>query len=229
MNFLEFITGNLGHTLPLLIVGGAAIAITIERSQALFMIYPMKDEQKRSFLGKLTELILANKLNEASQLCEQYPHKPLAQMVKAAIARAHLSEEVIHHGIQYSVGESNQMINKRTSFLATIANVATLLGLFGTILGLIHSFEAVAHADPQQKSALLSAGIATAMNATMLGLGIAIPSMIAFSMLVNKSNRIVADLENSSVRVLELLKQRYLVAAEEAERDTAPTRERKAA
>lgn len=228
MNFFDFIIGNLGHTLPLLIVGGAAIAITIERAQALYRVYPMADATKQGFLAKLTELILSNKLDEASRLCEQHPHKPLAQMVKAAVARAHLSEEVIHHGIQYSVGESNQMITKRTSYLATIANVATLLGLFGTILGLIHSFEAVAHADPQQKSALLSAGIATAMNATMMGLGIAIPSMIAFSMLVNKANRIIADLENSSVRVLELLKQRYLVAAEEHEgRDTS--RERKAA
>jgi biopolymer transport protein ExbB/TolQ len=93
--------------------------------------------------------------------------------------------------------------------LATIANVATLLGLFGTIAGLVQSFEAVGHADAQQKSALLSAGIATAMNATMLGLGVAIPCMIAFSFLMNRSNRLVADLEESSVQITDALKQRF--------------------
>lgn len=90
-----------------------------------------------------------------------------------------------------------------------IANVATLLGLLGTILGLIQSFEAVGNASAQQRSALLAAGISTAMNATMLGLAVAIPCMVAFSLLVNKSNKLNAEVERAAVRVMEMIKQRY--------------------
>jgi hypothetical protein len=100
--------------------------------------------------------------------------------------------------------------------VATIANVATLLGLLGTIAGLIHSFEAVGHADAQQKAALLAAGISTAMNATMLGLGVAIPCMVAFSFLVNRQNQLIGDVDQSAVQILDILKQRYYAAENEA-------------
>jgi biopolymer transport protein ExbB len=94
-------------------------------------------------------------------------------------------------------------VQKRTVFLATIANVATLLGLFGTIAGLIQAFEAVGAADAQQKSALLAQGISTAMNATMLGLAVAIPCMIAFSFLMNRTNQLTGDIEQSAIRALD--------------------------
>ena len=68
------------------------------------------------------------------------------------------------------------------------------------------------HADAQQKSALLSAGIATAMNATMMGLAVAIPAMVAFSILVNRSNQLIATMETSSIKTLDLLKQRFYAA-----------------
>jgi biopolymer transport protein ExbB/TolQ len=125
------------------------------------------------------------------------------------LLRAHQPESLIENSLEIAIHEAQQSIQKRTAFLSTIANVATLLGLFGTIAGLIHSFEAVGQADPQQKSALLAAGISTAMNATMMGLAVAIPCMVAFSFLMNQSNRIVAEVEQSAVRILDLLKQRF--------------------
>jgi biopolymer transport protein ExbB/TolQ len=136
----------------------------------------------------------------------------VAQIVKQALLRAHQPETLIEHGLQLAVGTATQKIQKRTTFLATIANVATLLGLFGTIAGLIHSFEAVGHADPQQKSALLAAGISQAMNATMMGLAVAIPCMVAFSFLMNRSNKLVADIEHAAIHSLDMLKQRYYSA-----------------
>jgi len=146
---------------------------------------------------------------EAARLCDKYRRKPVANVVKAALQRAHLPEGLIRDGIQLSLQNCTRAILKRTSFLATIANVSTLLGLFGTVAGLIQSFQAVAHADAQQKSALLSAGIATAMNATMLGLGIAIPCMIVFSLFTNRTNSLIADLESAAVRTHDILKQRF--------------------
>ncbi|MEO5970261.1 MAG: MotA/TolQ/ExbB proton channel family protein [Bdellovibrionia bacterium] len=210
MSFFEFIKDNLSHTLPILLAGAFGIAIVIERVVALYNIYPLRDSD--GFFERISQLVMAGKLQDASKECDKYKDKPLAKIVKTGISRSHLPESVIEDGLHIAVSDATQIIIKRTSFLATIANVATLLGLFGTILGLIHSFEAVGHADAQQKSALLSAGIATAMNATMMGLAVAIPAMIAFSLLVNRSNQLIAEMETSSVKTLDLLKQRFYAA-----------------
>ncbi len=186
-NFFDFLRTSFWHVLPILLAGGFALAIILERSRALFSVYPIKNME--GFFERLHDLVMMGKLGEAIGMCDKHPEKPVAKVTKQALLRAHQPEALIEHGLQITVGEVTQAIQKRTSFLATIANVATLLGLFGTIAGLIHSFEAVGHADAQQKAALLAAGISQAMNATMLGLGVAIPCMIAFSFLINRSNR----------------------------------------
>lgn len=206
MNFFEFLKNNLSHALPILICGAIAIAIIAERLKALYQTYPIANPHE--FYAKIAELVMGAKVQEAVSLCEKYPEKPVALVMKSALKRAHLPENLIEDGVRLAVSECTQSVLKRTSFLATIANVATLLGLFGTIAGLIHSFEAVGHADAQQKSALLSAGIATAMNATMLGLAVAIPCMVAFSFLISRSNRLISEIEDSSVRIGDILKQR---------------------
>ena len=98
--------------------------------------------------------------------------------------------------------------------LSMLANVATLLGLIGTILGLIQSFEAVGSADAQQRSALLAQGISVAMNHTLWGLSIAVPCMVFFSFLMNRTNRLKAELDRAVVRTLDILKQRSVIAAD---------------
>ncbi|MCM2322934.1 MAG: MotA/TolQ/ExbB proton channel family protein [Oligoflexia bacterium] len=210
MGMFEFLRTNFWHVAPLLAAAAIAIAITAERSKALFSSYPIKDAE--AFFDKINELVMAGKLADAIALCDRYPTKPAAKVVKQGLLRAHQPEGLIEHGLQLSVGDATQMIQRRTGFLATIANVATLMGLFGTIAGLIQSFQAVGHADAQQKSAILAAGISTAMNATMMGLAIAIPCMVAFSFLMNRSNRLVSELEQSAIRTLDVLKQRYYSA-----------------
>lgn len=219
MTFFEFLSNNLGHVLPILIAGAIGLAITLERLHALFKSYPVRDLD--GFFNHISNSVMNGKIQDAIRFCDQYSKSQVATVVKTALTRAHMPESVIEDGLHIAVSNATQAIQKRTSFLATIANVATLLGLFGTILGLIHSFEAVGHADAQQKSALLSAGIATAMNATMLGLGVAIPCMIAFSFLVNRANRLIAETETASIRILDILKQRFYAA------DTIAHEERK--
>lgn len=207
MSIFEFIRDNWAHVMPILIAGAIGVAIMVERYKALFVQYPM--DNMNTFVEKVSELVSKGKVAEAVSLCDQYPTKPAAQIVKTGLLRSHLPDDSIEQGLAMKLGEASRSIGRRTSFLATIANVATLLGLIGTIAGLIHSFEAVGHADAQQKSALLSAGIATAMNATMMGLGVAIPCMVAFSVLVNRANKIIGDLEDASLKTVDLLKLRY--------------------
>ena len=197
---------NIGHVAPILIAGVIGIAIVAERSKALFQTYPLLGRQK--FYNRLRELVMADKIQEAITLCDQYPNKPAAIIAKEGLLRAHLPEEMVSDGLNLVMGEWVENVSKRTGFLSMIANVATLLGLFGTIAGLIQSFEAVGFADPQQKSAILAAGISTAMNATMMGLGVAIPAMVAFSFLMNKSNRLIGELDQCVLSTLDIIRQR---------------------
>ena len=93
-----------------------------------------------------------------------------------------------------------------------LANVATLLGLFGTIAGLVTSFQAIGTSDAQERAELLAIGISQAMYATMLGLGVAIPCMVGFSFLMNKTNKLLSEVETSAVQILDIIKQRYFAA-----------------
>lgn len=203
---IDFIVGNIAHVAPILVAGIVGVAIVGERFKALFKTLPLQGHRK--FFDRIRELVLSDKMQEAIALCDQYPKKAIPQVVKEGLVRAHLPEEMIQDGLNLAVGDWAEAISKRVGFLSMIANVATLLGLFGTIAGLIQSFEAVGFADPQQKSAILAAGISTAMNATMMGLGVAIPAMVAFSFLMNRSNTLVGELDQSVLATLDIIRQR---------------------
>lgn len=207
----KFIRENFVHVAPILLVGMVGIAITIDRFRALFFVYPLSATS--SFFETVQMLVLSDRLSEAIVVCDQYGQKPVAKIVRAGLMRAHQPEEMVEHGLELAVSEASDRIRARTGFLSTIANVSTLLGLLGTILGLVQSFEAVGSANAQARSALLAAGISTAMNATLLGLGVAIPCMIAYSYLINRTNRLNAELNRAAVRVLDLLKQRFFESA----------------
>lgn len=207
MSVLEFLKNNFFHVAPILLAGILAAAILVERYKTLFVTLSMKNPNE--FLEKVNHLTLNGKVNEAIALCDQFQTIPMALLVKSALTRAHSPEEVIQSGIEISFSESAEKIQRRTSYLATVANVSTLLGLLGTIAGLIHSFEAVGHADAQQKAALLADGISTAMNATMLGLAVAIPCMIGFSFLTNRSNMLVKQLENAGLQIMDSIRRSY--------------------
>ena len=101
--------------------------------------------------------------------------------------------------------ESMPKLQQRTGYLAVLANVATLLGLLGTIIGLIAAFTAVANADPAQKSELLSRSISVAMNTTAFGLIAAIPLLILHSLLQNKTTSIVNSIEMAAVKFLNIM------------------------
>ena len=206
-NLLKFINENFAHVAPILAMGGLAVIIIIERSNALLFRYPLM--RQRAFFDKIRNMVMTERISEAVAFCERYSSKPAAMVVKEGLLRAHQPESVIAHGLEIAVSEAQQRVLARTSYLATIANVATLLGLLGTILGLIQSFEAVGSANAQERSKILAQGISTAMNATMLGLAVAIPAMVAFSFLINKTNKLNSDIERAAVRIMDFIEQRY--------------------
>ena len=98
-------------------------------------------------------------------------------------------------------------LEARTPFIATFANVATLLGLLGTVQGLINAFAAIANADPAQKGDLLSNSISIAMNTTAFGLMVAIPLLLAYAFLQSRTGEVVESLEMASIKLLNALRQ----------------------
>jgi biopolymer transport protein ExbB/TolQ len=218
---LKFILENFSHVAPILACGGFGLVIIFERSAALFLAYPLGEFD--GFFERVRTLIMKDRISEAVALCERFRHKPAARVVREGLVRAHQPEELIEHGLQIAVSQGLGKIQARTAFLATIANVATLFGLLGTIIGLVQSFEAVGSANAQQRSAMLAQGISTAMNATMLGLAIAIPSMIAYAILMNKTNKLTSQLDQAAMRTLDLLGQRYFTATGEGNPGDEPT------
>jgi len=105
-------------------------------------------------------------------------------------------------------------LEKRTPYLATFANIATLLGLLGTIIGLIQAFTAVAAADPAEKANMLSASISVAMNTTAFGLMVAIPLLLIYTVLQTKTTQLVDSLEMASVKFLNILTEQPIAGSQ---------------
>lgn len=113
--------------------------------------------------------------------------------------------EDIETAMEEGLMEVVPRLEKRTHYLATFANLATLLGLLGTIIGLIQAFTAVANANPAEKADLLSSSISVAMNTTAFGLIAAIPLLLIFTILQTKTTELVDSLEMASVKFLNII------------------------
>jgi len=132
---------------------------------------------------------------------------PLSRVLNYGFSRhgENKRREIIEAAMEEGMMDAMPDIVQRTHYLATFANIATLLGLLGTIVGLIRAFEAVAEADPAAKADLLSASISTAMNTTAFGLIAAIPLLLVHSYLVTKTARLVDNLEKAAVKSINLM------------------------
>lgn len=131
----------------------------------------------------------------------------IASIMGAGIGRLlnNRRREDIEYAMEEGLMEVLPRLEKRTQYLATLANVSTLLGLLGTIIGLIAAFTAVANADPSQKATLLSESISVAMNTTAFGLMSAIPLLMFHALLQTRTNDIVDSFEMAGVKLLNII------------------------
>lgn len=135
---------------------------------------------------------------------------PVSQLIRAGMASMSYSRrrDDMMSAMQEAALETVPRLEKRTPYLATLANVATLLGLLGTIIGLISAFTAVADADPAAKATLLSQSISVAMNTTAFGLISAIPLLLFHAWLQSKTTQIVDSLDVVSIKFLNAINAR---------------------
>ena len=182
-----------------------SLSFTFERTMRLFFHFNVDGA---SFMFEIQKYILANDLDGAIRICNGAGQAALPKVIKAGLQRASRDQEQIQNAIDATSLDVIPRLERRLPYLALIANISTLFGLLGTITGLIKSFGAIAMADPAQRQAILGKGISEAMNATAFGLVVAIFTMIAHSILVNKASHIVADIDEFGVKLLDLLSAR---------------------
>lgn len=183
-------------------VFGFAIAIVLERFVFLQTRYKVNTEE---FMAQVKKLVQAGNVDRAVKLCEAAP-LPLLQVIKSGLTQMSRGEEIVIASMEEKMAEVVPDLEKRTPWLWTLANIATLIGLLGTIRGLIRAFQAVGLIqDPAQKTSILSAGIAEAMWNTFLGLLIAVTCMIFHLILHTMSKGNKNDLERAVMQIENLL------------------------
>jgi len=183
----------------------ATLALIVDRVIALFFRYNINGE---AFMTQIQKLVMSNNIERAIKLCNAAPLAALPRVIKAGLTKANRSELEIQNAIEETILDVLPGLKKRTDNLQHIANIATMLGLLGTVSGLIRAFGAIALAAPDQKATILSKGIAEAMNNTAFGLSIAVSCILAHLFLSNVTRKIVDELDQYSVKLENMLAAR---------------------
>ena len=185
----------------ILATGVVILAIILER---MWVIGRASSLNSGKFANDLEALVTKGDLNRAVQLCHRV--KTPASTVSLHIFKEGGTSE---SGFQGAADEAATLVipplGRRLSHLSMLANVATLLGLLGTIFGLTTAFSAVGAADPSQRSAFLAAGISQALNTTSFGLIVAVPTLIAHGHMVSSVERIIDHVDVVSIRLVRAL------------------------
>lgn len=192
--------GMFMHPIAICLIFG--IGLMIERFIFLFFKYNINGA---AFMAQIQKLVMANNIDRAIKLCNAAPSAALPKVVKAGLTRANKGEMEIANAIEEATLEVIPKVQKRTNLLQAVANVATMLGLLGTIFGLIEAFKALDSATADQKSKLLAKYISIALNTTAFGLVAAIPCLVAHAILSSITKKIIDEIEEYTVKLQNLL------------------------
>ncbi|MCC7000032.1 MAG: MotA/TolQ/ExbB proton channel family protein [Deltaproteobacteria bacterium] len=179
----------------------AVLAIIIERT---IYFLGRGHINTKAFLEQIRRLLAANNVDRAKKLCDATP-APAARVAKAGLSRYHKGEAAVASAIEESMVDVQPEIKVRIGALWSLANIATLLGLLGTVSGLIHTFGGLEGAKAEDRQNVLSRGISEALNNTAMGLAIAVTCMIAHLFLSAAAKKVVADLEGFTLKLENLL------------------------
>jgi biopolymer transport protein ExbB/TolQ len=187
---------------PILVSLVFVLAVLIDRIRVLYFSAAL---DKEAFLRGLKKHIYTGDLDKAISFTASQKKTPLTSVIKAGLINVPKGEQDVQAAMDEATLRESPRIEKRTGYLAMLGNVATLLGLFGTIVGLIHAFAAVATANPADKATILSQSISEAMNCTAFGLATAIPALVAYSLLQGRTQQMVDEINETAVAVLNLI------------------------
>jgi biopolymer transport protein ExbB len=202
---------NGGHFMyPIAVVAVIGVAIAVER----WLYLTFQRSRNRSLWQELEPLLGQGNFRQAAQTASQ-SNSAVGQILTYGLARIQSAKrrDDIEKAMEESLMGIVPRLEKRTHYLATFANLATLLGLLGTVMGLISAFSAVATVNPAEKANLLSASISVAMNCTAFGLMTAVPLLVIHAVLQTKTTELIDSLEMASVKFLNSIVERRAEAA----------------
>ena len=190
---------------PIMVVLAIGLAITIER----YVYLTASKRSNSKLLNQLLPLLQNGDFKQAYNLASKSSNA-VSRMLSQGLSRFNSANnrDDIETAMEESMLEAIPRLERRTHYLAMLANIATLLGLLGTIIGLIKAFTAVAAVDPSLKAEILSTSISVAMNTTAFGLMVAIPLLLFFTVLQTKTTQVVDSLEMATVKFTNLMMQR---------------------
>jgi biopolymer transport protein ExbB len=194
---------------PILVILAIGAAITIER----YITLTLATTKNQKSWEVLEPLIMNGDFDRAREVANK-DDSTIARILSQGLARqgSVRRRDDIELAMEQSLIEIMPALEKRTQYLATFANMSTLAGLLGTIIGLIEAFTAVSNADLADKAELLSASISIGMNCTAFGLMVAIPMVLVHALLQSKTAGIVTGIEMASVKFLNSLTDRAVNA-----------------
>ncbi|MGD8671995.1 MAG: MotA/TolQ/ExbB proton channel family protein [Thiogranum sp.] len=195
---------------PIVAVLALGVAIAVER----YVYLTAARATNQRIWKQVMPLLIDGKYSQAAALTEK-SKTALSRILRYGLDRAgaNVRRDDVEVAMEEGLMETVPRLEKRTHYLATFANIATLLGLLGTIMGLIQAFTAVANANPAEKADMLSASISVAMNTTAFGLMAAIPLLLIYTVLQTKTTELVDSLEMASVKFLNILTEQRHGAA----------------
>jgi len=210
-SIVRFFAGGGAFMYPILAVAAAGTAIAVER----WITLTLASTRNRRVWSELQPILIEGDFEKAREVTSR-AESDMSRLLRMGLARqgAVKRREDIEIAMDESMIEITPQLEKRTHYLATFANLATLLGLLGTVSGLIHAFGAVATANPADKANLLAASISEAMNCTAFGLMTAVPIVLAHAFLQTKTSELIAGLEMAFVKFLNVLTERQAAQAQ---------------
>jgi biopolymer transport protein ExbB len=202
---VRFFQGGGDFMYPIAVVFVVGAAIAVER----YIYLTHAAVRNRSLWNRIVPLLKQGNFRQVIELTSK-SESAIGHILNYGLARVQSVQrrDDIEKAMEESIMEVVPRLEKRTHYLATFANLATLLGLLGTVMGLIRAFAAVATIDPAQKANLLSASISVAMNCTAFGLMTAVPLLIVHAVLQTKTTELIDSLEMASVKFLNAITER---------------------
>lgn len=154
------------------------------------------------FLLGISKRVRANAYTEASTICEQETHSPVAQVARAAILNHDRNRDEIREAIDVVVIQEMRRLNRKLYVIASCAQIAPLLGLLGTVMGLISAFLAISQEGGLVNATTLASGVWQALLCTAAGLAAAIPGYISYNYLISRRDEMVNDMELCATQML---------------------------
>lgn len=201
-SIVNFFTRGGVFMYPILFVAAVAAAIAIERYVTLSRL----SIKNRAAWSRIEPVLTDGDFDKAREATAK-DETAVAQLMAVGLARQGAVRRVddVEKAMRTNLMELIPRLEKRTHYLGTFANLATLLGLLGTVSGLIHAFTAVATANPAEKANLLAASISESMNCTAFGLMVAVPVLFTHAFLQTKTGELISSLETAAMKFLTLV------------------------